>query len=63
MKNGGRRVIFVSGDHPEPTDFVKSVFESFGFVAVYLGDLATAAAPSRRAARRPGRDPVDFDSL
>jgi hypothetical protein len=39
------------------------VFESFGFVAVYLGDLATAAAPSRRAARRPGRDPVDFDSL
>jgi predicted dinucleotide-binding enzyme len=62
MKNGGRRVIFVSGDHPEPTDFVKSVFESFGFVAVYLGDLATAAASSR-CGPLAGRDLVDFDSL
>ena len=41
MKSDGRRVIFVAGDHPEPADFVKSVIESFGFVAVYLGDLAT----------------------
>src|ERR1700760_2175388 len=40
-KNGGRRVIFVSGDHPEPTEFVRSVIESFGFVPVYLGGLAT----------------------
>src|SRR5712675_1499409 len=28
-KNGGRRVIFVSGDHPEPTEFVTSMIESF----------------------------------
>jgi 8-hydroxy-5-deazaflavin:NADPH oxidoreductase len=35
IKNGGRRVIFVSGDHLEPTDFVKSLIESFGFAPIY----------------------------
>src|SRR5438067_582180 len=38
VKNGGRRVIFVSGDHPEPTAFIKQLIESFGFTAIDVGD-------------------------
>jgi predicted dinucleotide-binding enzyme len=34
VKNGGRRVIFVSGDHPEPTAFIKQLIVSFGFMAI-----------------------------
>src|SRR6267378_2758615 len=62
IKNGGRRVIFVSGDYPEPTEFVKSVIEGFGFVAIYLGGLATggrlqqAGAPRAGQYERPIRD-------
>ena len=41
VKNGGRRLIFVSGDHPKPTAFVKPLIESFGFTAIDLGGLAT----------------------
>src|SRR6266478_6252919 len=63
IKNGGRRVIFVSGDHPEPTDFVKSVIESFGFVAVYLGGLATGGRLQQAGGPLAGRDLVDFGSL
>ena len=44
VKNGGRRVIFVSGDHPEPTAFIKQLIESFGFTAIDLGGLATVSA-------------------
>jgi Predicted dinucleotide-binding enzymes len=44
VKNGGRRVIFVSGDHPEPTAFIKQLIESFGFTAVDLG-LSIATNP------------------
>jgi 8-hydroxy-5-deazaflavin:NADPH oxidoreductase len=53
IKDGGRRVIFVSGDDPEPVEFVKSLIASFGFVPVYLGGLWSAAACSRRAVRSP----------
>ena len=60
IKNGGRRVIFVSGDHPEPTDFVKSVIESFGFVPVYLGSLATGGRLQQAGGPLAGRDLVDF---
>src|SRR6266446_2936981 len=35
VKNGGRRVIFVSGDHPEPIEFVKGLIESFGFTPIH----------------------------
>jgi 8-hydroxy-5-deazaflavin:NADPH oxidoreductase len=63
MKNGGRRLIFVSGDHLEPTDFVKSVIESFGFVAVYLGGLATGGRLQQAGGPLAGRDLVDFGSL
>ena len=63
LKNGGRRVIFVSGDHPEPTEFVKSVIESFGFVPVYLGRLATGGRLQQAGGPLAGRDLVDFGSL
>jgi 8-hydroxy-5-deazaflavin:NADPH oxidoreductase len=63
IKNGGRRVIFVSGDHPEATEFVKSVIESFGFVALYLGGLATGGRLQQAGGPLAGRDLVDFGSL
>jgi predicted dinucleotide-binding enzyme len=63
IKNGGRRVIFVSGDHPEPTEFVKSVIEGFGFVPVYLGGLATDGRLQQAGGPLAGRDLVDFGSL
>ncbi len=63
IKNGGRRVIFVSGDHPEPTEFVKSVIEGFGFVPVYLGGLATGGRLQQAGGPLAGRDLVDFGSL
>ena len=62
IRNGGRRVIFVSGDHPEPTEFVKSIIESFGFVPVYLGDLATGGRLQQAGGPLAGRDLVDFGS-
>jgi predicted dinucleotide-binding enzyme len=63
IKNGGRRIIFVSGDHPEPTEFVKSVIEGFGFVPVYLGGLATGGRLQQAGGPLAGRDLVDFGSL
>ncbi len=62
-KNGGRRVIFVSGDHPEPTEFVKGVIEGFGFVPVYLGDLVTGGRLQQAGGPLAGRDLVDFGSV
>jgi predicted dinucleotide-binding enzyme len=63
IKNGGRRVIFVSGDHPEPTDFISGVIESFGFVPVYLGGLAIGGRLHQAGGPLAGRDLVDFGSL
>ena len=60
VKEGGRRVIFVSGDHPEPTEFVRSVIESFGFVPVYLGGLAIGGRLQQAGGPLAGRDLVDF---
>jgi hypothetical protein len=62
IKNGGRRVIFVSGDHSEPNDFVKSVIESFGFAPIYLGGLATGGRLQQAGGPLAGRDLVDFGS-
>jgi len=62
IKNGGRRVIFVSGDHLEPTDFVKSLIESFGFTPIYLGGLATGGRLQQAGGPLAGRDLVDFGS-
>ena len=63
MKNGGRRVIFISGDHPEPAEFVRSVIESFGFVAVYLGGLAIGGRLQQAGGPLAGSDLVEFGSL
>ena len=62
IKNGGRRVIFVSGDHLEPTDFVKRVIESFGVAPIYLGGLATGGRLQQAGGPLAGRDLVDFGS-
>ena len=59
-KHGGRRVIFVSGDHSEPTEFVRGLIESFGFVAVHLGGLATGGRLQQAGGPLAGRDLVDF---
>ena len=60
IKNGGRRVIFVSGDHSEPNDFVISVIESFGFAPIFLGSLATGGRLQQAGGPLAGRDIVDF---
>ena len=41
VKNGGNRVIFVSGDVESPKTVVKNLIESFGFAAIDLGGLVT----------------------
>jgi hypothetical protein len=60
VKNGGRRVIFVSGDYPEPTEFVKRVIESFGFAPIYLGGLTIGGRLQQAGGPLAGRDLVDF---
>src|SRR5712664_2877895 len=60
IKNGGRRVIFVSGDHPGPTAFIKQLIESFGFTAVDLGGLATGGRLQQAGGPLAGRDLVEF---
>jgi 8-hydroxy-5-deazaflavin:NADPH oxidoreductase len=60
VKNEGRRVIFVSGDHPEPTAFIKQLIESFGFTAIDLGGLATGGHLQQAGGPLAGRDLVEF---
>lgn len=60
VKDGGRRVMFVSGDHPEPTTFVKQLIESFGFMAIGLGSLATGGRLQQAGGPLAGRDLVEF---
>jgi len=47
----------------KPTELVKSVIESFGFVPVYLGGLATGGRLQQAGGPLAGRDLVDFGSL
>jgi 8-hydroxy-5-deazaflavin:NADPH oxidoreductase len=61
VRNGGRRVIFVSGDHPEPTAFIKELIESFGFAAINLGGLATGGRLQQAGGPLAGLDLVVFD--
>jgi 8-hydroxy-5-deazaflavin:NADPH oxidoreductase len=63
VKNGGRRIIFVSGDHPESKQTIKSLIESFGFVAIDLGGLATGGHLQQAGGPLAGRDLVAFGSL
>jgi 8-hydroxy-5-deazaflavin:NADPH oxidoreductase len=59
-KDGGRRVIFVSGDHPEPVEFVKELIARFGFAPIYLGGLAVGGRLQQAGGPLAGRDLVDF---
>ena len=60
VKNGGRRVIFVSGDHPEQNAFVKDLIGSFGFAAIELGGLVTGGRMQQAGGPLAGRDLVEF---
>jgi 8-hydroxy-5-deazaflavin:NADPH oxidoreductase len=60
VKNGGRRVIFVSGDHPEPIEFVKGLIVSFGFTPIHLGGLVVGGRLQQAGGPLAGRDLVDF---
>ncbi len=63
VKNGGRRVIFVSGDHPVPTAFVKELIESFGFAAIDLGGLVAGGRLQQAGGPLAGLDLVVFGRL
>jgi len=60
VKNGGRRVIFVSGDHPEENAFVQELIESFGFAALELGGLVIGGRMQQAGGPLAGRDLVEF---
>jgi predicted dinucleotide-binding enzyme len=60
IKDGGRRVIFVSGDDPEPVEFVKCLIASFGFAPVYLVGLVVGGRLQQAGGPLAGRDLVDF---
>jgi predicted dinucleotide-binding enzyme len=59
-KNGGRRVIFVSGDDCEPKGFVNGLIKSFGFEPIDLGDLVTGGRLQHAGGPLAGRELVDF---
>jgi 8-hydroxy-5-deazaflavin:NADPH oxidoreductase len=59
-KDGGRRVIFVSGDHAEPIEFVKNLITSFGFAPIHLGGLEAGGRMQQAGGPLAGRDLVDF---
>lgn len=59
-KDGGRRIIFVSGDHAEPVEFVKNLIASFGFAPIHLGGLVVGGRMQQAGGPLAGRDLVDF---
>ncbi len=59
-KDGGRRVIFVSGDHAGPIEFVKNLIASFGFAPIHLGGLVVGGRMQQAGGPLAGRDLVDF---
>ena len=59
-KNGGRRVIFVSGDSSEPKEFITGLIKSFGFEPIDLGGLITGGRLQQAGGPLAGRDFVDF---
>ena len=59
-KSGGRRVIFVSGDDPEPKGFIKELIKSFGFEPIDLGGLVTGGRLQEAGGPLAGHDLVDF---
>jgi predicted dinucleotide-binding enzyme len=61
-KNGGRRVIFVSGDDAEPKRLIVDLIKSFGFEPIDLGGLITGGRLQQAGGPLAGRDLVDFGS-
>ena len=59
-KNGGRRVIFVSGDDPESKQLIKQLVHGFGFAAIDLGDLVTGGRLQQAGGPLAGHDLVDY---
>jgi hypothetical protein len=59
-KNGGRRVIFVSGDDAEPKELIKGLIKSFGFEPIDLGGLVTGGRLQQAGGPLAGHDLVDF---
>jgi predicted dinucleotide-binding enzyme len=59
-KNGGRRVIFVSGDDSEPKEFIRELIKGFGFESIYLGGLVTGGRLQQAGGPLAGRDLIDF---
>lgn len=63
MKNGGRRVIFLSGDHLEPKEFIKELIKSFGFEPIDLGGLVTGGRLQQAGGPLAGLDLTVFGGL
>ena len=59
-KNGGRGMIFVSGDHSEPKEFTRELIKGFGFESIYFGGLLTGGRLQQAGGPLAGRDLVDF---
>ena len=59
-KNGGRRVIFVSGDDPESKQFVKGLIQGFGFAPIDLGSLVAGGRLQQAGGPLAGHDLVDY---
>jgi len=59
-KDGGRRVIFVSGDDAEPKEFIKGLIKSFGFEPIDLGGLVTGGRLQQAGGPLAGHDLVNF---
>ena len=59
-KNGGRRVIFISGDDSEPKEFIKGLIKGFGFEPIDVGSLVTGGRLQQAGGPLAGRDLVDF---
>jgi predicted dinucleotide-binding enzyme len=63
VKNGGRRVIFLSGDHSESKGFIKELIKSFGFEPIDLGGLVTGGRLQQAGGPLAGLDLTVFGSL
>jgi 8-hydroxy-5-deazaflavin:NADPH oxidoreductase len=63
VKNGSRRVIFLSGDHSEPKRFIKELIKSFEFEPIDLGGLATGGRLQQAGGPLAGLDLTVFGDL
>jgi 8-hydroxy-5-deazaflavin:NADPH oxidoreductase len=61
-KNGGRRVIFVSGDDSESKGTIMGLIKRFGFEPIDLGGLVAGGLLQQAGGPLAGRDLVDFGS-